>query len=148
TAEHILPMQGQLGNIENPREIIQWAFEAEEGSVSEKIIEIENKNIVARLTQKIPKGIPALESIKEQIKPEVIKQLKAKIIIEKFDTVKGDQLNLNTIAQKLGTSVKSVENVVFSNPIIPGIAQEPRIIGTVFGMQPTGTEAPLKGEQG
>lgn len=147
-ADRILPMQGQIGNIDNPREIIRWAFEAEKGAVSDKIIEIDNKNIIAKLTQVIPEGIPSLETVKSDIEPEVIKQVKAAQLTEKINQAKGGKDDLKSIASSLNTKVQSVENVVFANPIIPGVAQEATVIGTLFGLQPTETAGPIAGEQG
>ena len=147
-AERVLPMQAMVGNIDNPRELIRWAFEAKQGDISDEIIEVDNKNIIAKLTQVTPKGVPSLEQVKSDIEPEVRKQVQAKQLIAKINEVKEGKTDFSNIANQLNASVQSVENVVFSNPIIPGIAQESRVVGTLFGLQPTETAGPIEGEQG
>jgi peptidyl-prolyl cis-trans isomerase D len=41
-----------------------------------------------------------------------------------------------------------VQNIVFANPIIPGLSQENKVIGTVFGLQPGKMSKPIEGESG
>src|SRR5690606_9057012 len=51
-------------------------------------------------------------------------------------------------AQKIGKSAINVENIVLSNPVIPGVALENKVVGTVFGLQPNTPSKSIEGVQG
>jgi peptidyl-prolyl cis-trans isomerase D len=146
--EHILPMHSQILDLENPRELIRWAFKAKEGSISDKVYEIDSKYVVAKLTAITPKGIAPLASIKNEIEPLVITQLKAAKLNEQVNTALAGASTLDQVAQKLNKAIVPVENIVFANPIIPGIAQENKVVGTVFGLQPSKLSKAIDGVQG
>src|SRR5690606_37379431 len=75
--EQIAPMQTVVQDLENPRELIRWAYQAEVGDVTDKIHELPNKYIVARLSEVRKEGTLPLETVKEDIKPAVLNQVKA-----------------------------------------------------------------------
>lgn len=56
--------------------------------------------------------------------------------------------SIDQAAKKAGSTVTPVQNVVFANPVIPGVGMESRVIGTVFGLQPSKVSKPIEGEQG
>ncbi|ULT27693.1 hypothetical protein KUH03_13950 [Sphingobacterium sp. E70] len=67
--------------------------------------------------------------------------VKAKVLKEKFGKALAGASSIDQVAQKVGKSAIHVENVVFANPVIPGVALENAVVGTVFGLQPN---KPLK----
>lgn len=134
--ENIVPMQASFQDLSNPREIIRWAFDAKAGEVSEKVFELESQYVVARLRDVRKEGLLPLESVKKDIQPAVLNRAKAKQLKEKTDSALQGASGIAQVAQKLGKSPVKVENIVFANPIIPGVAQENRVVGTVFGLQP------------
>src|SRR5690606_30819146 len=56
--------------------------------------------------------------------------------------------SLDQVAGKLNKTPVPVENIVFANPIIPGVAQENAVVGTVFGLQPASLSKAIEGVQG
>ena len=146
--EHILPMHNQVLDLENPRELIRWAFKAKVGNISDKVYEMGNKYVVAKLTGITPKGIAPLSSIKSEIEPLVITKLKAIKLNAQVNAALAGASALEQVAQKLDKSIVPVENVVFANPIIPGVAQENKVVGTVFGLQPSKLSKAIDGVQG
>ena len=56
--------------------------------------------------------------------------------------------NIDQIAQKLGKSAVPVQNVVFANPILPGLAQENKVVGAVFGAQVGKVSKVIEGDKG
>ena len=72
----------------------------------------------------------------------------AKQLKEKTDSALQGASGIAQVAQKLGKSPVKVENIVFANPIIPGVAQENRVVGTVFGLQPAALSKSIEGNQG
>lgn len=143
-AENVTANQGFLAGLENPREVIRWAFEAEEGDVSDKVFEVGNQFIVTRLTDIREKGPLPLEKVKKQIEPMVRNFVKGRMLAERF---KG-AASIDALAQKLKVSPVPAQNIVFANPIIPGVGQENKVVGAVFGSQPGKLSQPIIGEAG
>lgn len=146
--KHMVAMNNQIQNLDNPRELVRWAFKGKVGDITDKVYEFENQYVIAKLTQITPKGIAPLANIKEDIKPQVIKQMKAEKLISEANAALSGASSLNQVAQKLNKSATPVENIVFANPIIPGIAQESAVVGTVFGLQPSSLSKAIEGVQG
>ncbi|WP_317130539.1 SurA N-terminal domain-containing protein [Pedobacter cryophilus] len=146
--EDVGPLQSSLPGLEDARNLIRWVYKTDEGKVSDEIFDIGDKYIVAVLTKVKPEGTLSLEDVKKQIEPEVKKAVQAKVLKEKFEKATAGASSLTQIAQKLGTSVVPVENVVFANPVIPGVAQENKVIGSIFGSQPNKLSKIVEGDRG
>lgn len=147
-AENIAPSQSTISGLDNPRELVRWVFEAGEGDISDKIFEMQNSYVVARLTDIRKEGILPLEKVKKEMEPMVRNLVKARILTEKMEKALAGSSSINQVAAKAGRPVQPVQNVVFANPIIPGIAQENKVVGTVFGLEPRKLSKVIEGEQG
>lgn len=147
-ADDVTAMETNLMGTEVPRELVRWAFEADKGDVTDKIHESENHYIVAKLTGIREKGQLPLEAVKSDIEDVVRKRVKAKQLIAKAEEAAAGATALAQIGQKLGKTPALAENIVFANPVIPGVAQENTVVGTVFGLQPKQPSKPIRGSQG
>ncbi len=149
-ASRINARETSLQGIPMKRDLIRWAFEADENDLTDKIYESEDNNyyVVAKLTGIQEKGDLPLSSVKAEIEDEVRNRVKAKkLIATAADAVKGAS-SLEAAAQKLGREPISVENVVLANPVIPGVALEHSVIGTIFGLEVAQVSQPIRGNQG
>jgi len=148
--QNITATQASIPGLESPRELIRWAFKGDEGDVSDQVFETGDKYVVAKITEIRKKGTLPLDKVKKQIEPMVRKHLKARILIENANkAIAGaSPKNITQVAQKLGKTAVPVQNIVFANPVIPGIAQENKVVGTVFGLQPGKLSNPIEGENG
>lgn len=147
-ADNVTASQSSVPGLENPRELVRWAFEAEEGDVTDKVYEIGNQYAVAKVTGIRKKGILPLETIKKDIEPMVRNSVKARMLTERFEEALKGASSINQVAQKVGKQAQPVQNIVFANPVIPGGGQENKVIGTVFGLQPNKLSKPVEGESG
>ena len=75
-------------------------------------------------------------------------RVKAKFLSDKLQAALNGSSSIEQAAQKSGSTVTPVQNIVFANPIIPGSAAEYKVIGTVFGSQPNKLSKPVEGQQG
>ncbi len=148
TATDVNGIAGFVPGIDNAREIVRWAFGAGVGDFSDKVYITGDQNIVARLTKVKKKGTLALEDVKAQIAPMVKNRVKAKMLSEKFQAALAGSSTIDQVAQKAGTQVNPLQNIVFANPMIPGSSAEYKVIGTVFGSQPNKLSKPVEGQQG
>ena len=86
TATDINGTAAVIPGIENAREIVKWAFNAEKGDFSDKVYVAGDQYIIARLTQIKPKGTLPLDMVKSQIAQAVKNKLKGKYLDDKFSS--------------------------------------------------------------
>lgn len=53
-----------VNNLESSRELVRWAFSSEEGTVTPKVLQFENKYVVAILDKAREKGFAPVEEVK------------------------------------------------------------------------------------
>lgn len=147
-ADRITATQGYAPGLDNPRQLIRDAYEADKGDVLAQVYNMENAYVVAQVTNVKPKGQLSLEDVKKQIEPQVLNAKKAKMLAEKLDKALSGSSNIDAVAQKVGKTVTPVQNMVFANPIIPGLSQENKVVGAVFGSQVGKLSKAITGERG
>ena len=145
-ADKVTAMQGFAPGLDNPRQLIKDAFEAKKNDVLDQVYNMDNGFVVAHLTNIRPKGQLTLADVKTETQPLVMNAVKAKMLTEKMN--KAMSGNIDQIAQKLGKSAVPVQNVVFANPILPGLAQENKVVGAVFGAQVGKVSKVIEGDKG
>lgn len=148
TADKVTASQGYAAGLDNPRDLIKAVYGAKKGVILPEIYTMDNGFVVAHVTEVQPKGQLSLADVKKQIEPMVKNAVKAKILTEKMDKALAGASSLAQVAQKLGKTVTPVENIVFANPIIPGLAQENAVIGAVFGSATGKVSKAIKGDKG
>jgi peptidyl-prolyl cis-trans isomerase D len=148
SATDVNAIAGFVPGIENAREIVRWAFGAEIGDFSDKVYITGDQYIVARLVKIKKKGTLPLEDVKTEIAPMVKNRVKAKMLSEKFQAALAGSSTIDQVAQKAGTQVNPLQNIVFANPMIPGASAEYKLVGTIFGSQPNKLSKPVEGQQG
>ncbi|MEO3407056.1 SurA N-terminal domain-containing protein [Mucilaginibacter sp. CAU 1740] len=148
TAEDVTAIASGLPGLDNARDVVRWAYKADVGDVTDKVFTVGDQYIVTRLTAIKPKGTLPLEAVKKQIEPAVRAAVKAKQLKEKFDSALSGGASIEAVAQKVGGKVTPVENIVFANPIIPGLSAEYKVIGSVFGSAPGKISKAVDGTQG
>lgn len=147
-AENITGVAASLPGLTNARDLVRWAYKAEKGDVSDQVFIIGDQYVVARLTAVKPKGILALDVIKKQIEPAVRNKVKARMLTEKFNAALKGSSSIDQVAQKAGSKVVPVQNIVFANPILPGVSAEYALVGTIFGSKPNKLSKVIEGQQG
>ncbi|WP_245546776.1 peptidylprolyl isomerase [Pseudopedobacter saltans] len=147
-ADDVTPLQGGLPGLDDARSIVRWAYQADKGDISNEIFTVGSKYVVAVLTNVKPEGTLPLEQVKKQIEPSVMHLVKGRMLKEKADKALSGASNLAQVAQKLGVTTSSVENIVFANPIIPGYSQENIVVGSIFGSQPNKLSKAIVGDRG
>ncbi len=145
-ADKVTATQGFAPGLDNPRQLIRDAFEAKNNDVLAQVYNMDNGFVVAHLINIRPKGQLALADVKTEIQPFVMNAVKARMLTEKMN--KAMSGNIDQIAQKLGKTAMLVQNVVFANPILPGLAQENKVVGAVFGAQVGKLSKVIEGDKG
>ncbi len=147
-ATDIGPLQASVPGLEDARNLVRWAFKAKTAELSNEIFDIGDKYVIAYLTSIKPKGTLSLNDVKKQIEPAVKNRVKAVALKAKIEAAAAGASNINQIAAKLKVSVVPVSNIVFANPVLPGLAQENKVIGAVFGSKINKISKAIDGERG
>ena len=107
---------------------------------------LEDKYVLAHLTDIKDKGYLPLESVKEQVTAEVRKQKKGQLLAEKITNAGAG--SIDAIAQKLNVTAADADNINFANGYVAGIGNEPKVIGTIFSTKPNQVTKPIIGDNG
>jgi peptidyl-prolyl cis-trans isomerase D len=147
-ADRITSSQGYAPGLDNPRQLIRDMYDADKGDVLKQVYNMDNAYVVAQLTSVKPKGQLSLEDVKKQIEPQVLTAKKGKMLTEKLEKALAGASNIVAVAQKVGKAATPVQNMVFANPIIPGLSQENKVVGAIFGAQVGKLSKAIAGERG
>lgn len=134
----------QIAGIDNPREIVRWAFDKnrKEGDVSEKIFELDNMFVVAALTGIVKEGYAPLNAVAEQAKYQIINKKKGEMAVEKMKACGND---VNRMINELGAESTTVTDVTIDSRVLSNFGVEADIIGTIMGMKEGEEVGPIAG---
>ena len=134
----------QIAGIDNPREIVRWAFDekTKKGDVSEKIFELDNMLVVAALTGVVHEGYAPLEAIVDQAKYQILNKKKGEIAVEKMKACGND---VDRMINELGAESTTVSDVAIESRVLGNFGVEADIVGTLLGMKEGQETGPIAG---
>jgi hypothetical protein len=134
----------QIAGIDNPREIVRWAFnkDTKKGDVSEKIFELDNMFVVAALTGIVKEGYAPLDVVAEQAKYQILNKKKGEMAVEKLKACGND---VNRMVSELGAESTTVSDVTLDSRVLGNFGVEADIIGTILGMKESQEVGPIAG---
>ena len=139
-ADNLLESTRTISGLENPREMIRWAFEAEIGEVSD-VMEFGNRYVVATLTQIKEEGMQELEEVRASVELIVRNEKRAEMLINQLT----GETDLNNISSDYGVDVKTAEGITFNNNNIAGLGENSAFVGAAFATQEGSTSLPFAG---
>ena len=133
----------QITGIDNPRQIVRWAFDdkTKVGDVS-SIFELDNMFVVAALTEAIPEGYAPLSKVAEQSKYQILNKKKGEVAVEKMKACGTDY---DRMVSELGAESQTVSDISMENRVIGNFGIEGDIVGTIFGMKEGEVVGPIAG---
>lgn len=140
-------MADKLPGVQHGREIVRWAFtkETKKGNVS-NVFDTDGSYVVATLKTIVDKGQVPLEVLKESIKPLVIREKKAEMILKKVNDRLSKSKDLYALAAENAAKVDTVE-ISFASANVPVYGHEAKLTGVVFSMKKGQMSAPIQGDQ-
>ena len=120
----------QVGQLQDARTIVRWAFDAKEGQVSDPF-SIKDDFIVAIVDKRLKEGVPDPETARPMVEGIIMNNKKADIIKKKLNnpsTLEAAAVPYHS--QVLTTGEDST--LTFEAQIINGIGHEPRVAGAAF----------------
>ncbi len=133
-----------IGSLQSPRQLIRWAFENEVGDIS-PIYEFGDDFVIAVLTGKTEKGTAPLETVKNQIKRELLREKKAEKLLAEISKEKNSVTNITQLAEKLDVNVQNAEGVTFSDMQVAGAGIEPALVALATNSKKDELSGPVKG---
>ncbi|MEN9382508.1 MAG: hypothetical protein RI940_1391 [Bacteroidota bacterium] len=130
--KQVLPAAGikandfEIQGIGETRQMVRWIFEKDVNAVSEPF-EIGDSYIVAVVTSEEKKGLASVEAARPRVEGIIRDQKKAEKI---KTTLKGN--SIEAIATSVNGLVQNADSLSFANSIVPGLGNEPKIIGASF----------------
>jgi peptidyl-prolyl cis-trans isomerase D len=145
-ADQLKESDKAISGIENPRDIIRWAFNAKRGDVSTEPFSFPDKYVVAHLAEIREEGIAPMEQKKDEVELGARKEKKAEKFIEEMSKINAK--TIDEYASKLNLRVMPGEGATFTSYTIPGIGREMDLYGSLFAMKQGEVSKPVKGETG
>ena len=145
TKEGINKSTYQITGLENPREIVRWAFDekTKKGDISDKIFELDNKQlVVAALTGVIHEGEAPMEGVLERGKYQLLNKKKGEIAVEKMKACGND---VDRMVSELGAESTTVSDINIESRVLGNFGVEADIIGTILGMKEGAEVGPVAG---
>lgn len=131
---------GLTGN--NPS-IVYWSFEDKSEVGNSKRFDIDKAYVVAIITQKEKEGLQSVESAKTIVKPRVIAEKKASVLIKKLADG-----SLDEIAANEEVRVQKTGETSFNNPGTSTLGREKSVLGALLAMKEGEVVRGIKGSNG
>ena len=143
TYQNIRKNTNRIAGIDNPREIVRWAFndDTEIGDIS-NVFELENMYVVAVLTKIVPEGYIPYEDLIERNAIQIKKEKKGEMLAEK---AKAFGTDYQKMIDELGGEKTTVENITMEGRGFGSFGVEEKIGGTTMGMAEGVYSAPIVG---
>lgn len=137
----------KIGQLDDARQVVRWAFGAKVGDVSEPY-NIGDQFIVAVLDKIEKEGVQDVETARPMAENAVREEKKAAEILKKI----GSNPTLESAAAAYGKEVMTAgadSSITFNAMSIPNVGNEPKLIGACFNKEnQTKVSAPITGKTG
>ena len=134
----------QIAGIDNPREIVRWAFDekTKQGDISEKVFELDNMLVVTALTGVVHEGYAPLDVVADQAKYQILNKKKGQMAVDKMKACGND---VNRMVSELGAESTTVSDINIESRVLSNFGVEADIIGTLLGMKEGEEVGPIAG---
>ncbi|HVU97214.1 MAG TPA: peptidylprolyl isomerase [Puia sp.] len=132
-APDIAPAESNIPGLGTNRQLVQWAYKADIGTVSEPYT-VGDRYVVAELVEINKAGMMTPAKARNQVEPILRRKKKAELLARKF----GNPASLDAAASASGQPVQHADSLRFASGFIPNVGQEPKVVGASFDKQLSG----------
>ena len=141
-----------IGTSSTARELIRWVFTPgiKEGEISPEVYSYKDPNLfynsklILMGLKEINEGdMPSVASLRDRIEPLVRNEKKAAQIATALSG-----MDMSAAASKYGQEVKQATNVGLASGSVPGIGNEPKLVGQAFLLGNGESAGPIAGRDG
>ena len=145
TVSQISELEENLPGLPKQRNIVRWTFEEDSSKGDVKRFTLNSGGYaVVQITDKIEKGLSSIENVGEEVRKIISKKKKEVIIKNRYKDVQ----NLDSFSKEDKVIIETASAINQKNPTIPGIANEPFVVGTAFALNEGETSSLIAGEKG
>lgn len=140
---NLLSSAHNVGQLQQSREVVRWAFQAEEEGVVSDVFECADQFVVAVVVEINDGDYVSLEKAAPQLRPELINRKKAEQLKE--------QLAGKTMAEaaKIAKAeVANADSITLASYMFGAAGVEPAALGTALAQAVNTVSAPIEGNQG
>jgi len=145
TSDALSALARNIPGVAASQEAVRWAHNEERtevGTLSEPF-EFNRKIVVVGLAERRSDGRKTFEEVKEDIKPDVIREKKVEMFKAEMKGKSPEEL-----AQSEEFTLKTAASVSEKRPSLPSGANEPYVVGYALSMPESGLSEPLEGNRG
>jgi peptidyl-prolyl cis-trans isomerase D len=146
-AKGVKPGDRSVGTVGDGRQIVMWLFNDGDKDKVSTVFDLKDQYVVAVMTGESKKGYRSFETVKDEILPDVRKQVKGRIIADKLKTLNG---TLDEIAKAYGQDavVQSTSDLKMSSNSVQAVGFDPVAVGAAFSLENGKRSQPIVGENG
>lgn len=142
----------EIPGLSEARPLIRSAFDTKKEEMiksdNDPIFEIDDKFIVAFVTDVRKEGYAKFERVKDDIELKVREQKKADKIIEDISDDLTDITSLQNYAQNASLELEQAYNINYNSYQLTGAGSEPKVIAASIALEPNTISKPIKGNSG
>ncbi len=152
-AKNLAPMAKNIAGLQNARELVRAAYKTEKGKIikddkNNPIFELGNSFVVGKVIEINEKGEKPLAKVKDIVRVRVLKEKKAKAIVNEFKNAMASAKTIKALAQKMGLEVKNAEEVNFNMYQLKGAGFEPKVVSAAVNLPKDVLSEPIDGNTG
>ncbi len=136
-----------ITGLDNPRELVRWAFTAKKGDLSD-LKEYGPRFVLAKLTEVREKGTAPMDQVRTQIENSIRNDKKAELLIAKANQELQSSSSLEALAPKFNSNVATAANSYFTSYTITGLGMEPNVSAAMTFTPVNTISKPIKGTSG
>ncbi len=144
----VAPMEKKINDMSSARQLVTWAYKAEEHDVTPSVLKIGNRYIVATVDKVREKGFAPIADVKADLENQVRKEKKAEKIMADMNAKLKDAKSIDDLAKSLGVQTQAVTQVHFTSPSLGNSGEEPNVIAAMSTLQKGKISTPIVGENG
>ena len=137
----------RVAGLENPRELVRWAYRSDKHIVS-PVFEFGENFVVATLANVKEEGVAPLQDVKEDVKAKVIREKKAEMLSSEIADAMAEATTIQDIGTALNVPVQNATGVSFSSYSVSSLGFEPAVIGTATNAEEGKVVGPIEGNSG
>ncbi|MFP4524942.1 MAG: SurA N-terminal domain-containing protein [Bacteroidales bacterium] len=142
----------EIPGLSDARPLIRSAFDTKKEemikSENDPVFEIDDKFVIAFVTDVRKEGYAEFERVRDDIESKVREQKKADKIIE---DISDDLKNINSLqnyAQNASIELQQANNINYNSYQLRGAGSEPRVVSASVSLEPNTISTPIKGNNG
>lgn len=141
----VLENDRTIAGLEQPRELIKWAFAANKGDVSE-VFELGNRFVIATVANVKEAGIQPLADVRAQVEAAVRAEKKGQYLFDKFNSALSSGVGFEGLQAAVNGKRDMAQAINFESFQIPGYGAEHELIAHVSMMKKGDISKPIIGQ--